>query len=913
MADGSIVFKTKIDTSGLTPGAKKVAQVTNEVIREAEKASAKSSAEVKKQAKEVADLSAKMKHLREKDPRTKKYAAATDRAEDLKGKIFGMEQQRSGIFGNTFGATKQREELTAQIREAKKELADLLKQIAEMENSGQAFTDVSEEVSKVTKELKGAEDRLVELKKREAETADASKKRVAEAVAEYQKVAEAERRAAAERQQKKEGGDAIGAVFGQAGMQIAGAMSGDVLSMIGLAKTGLDTIGGILRRIGDGLKTVLKRFGQLVKKLFTGNGQLKRLTRRIVSLTASALLFNKLSRAMTEISNSLTTVLEKNAGYNAALGKLKGNVVAAFAPIWNIAVPALTSLINLLARAAGLLAQFSAVLSGGTVAGAEAAASALWAQAGAADAAGGAAEDAKRQLAGFDDLTRLDEPGGGGGGSSSGAFAPDIGNGLVDLLEKKDFSALGKQLGKKLAEAFGAAAEYVKWDNISPKISKGLNGFLDFINSFFSEGDPFAPLGTAIGNGIRSALLFAGTIAEGVDWSAITTGLGRGINNAVARTNWIDWVRVKKKLKNGCENIATGLNDGIAEIKWSDVGAAIGDGLATAVDLLTTTVDTIDWMALGNAVRDMIIYAIDEIDNGEIGDALNAAIDAGVDFFAGMDMGTIAAKIVKAIIDALWATRHDIAMGLAEVFFAAVSLSIAPIGGPIGVAAAQIGKLIVQGLLNGILGETGEGSTFWERFKEPFVNAIELVKDIFGIRSPSTVFEAIGRNVLLGFVNGILGTRLTLKGALNSMISTLESWANLCIRAVNSVISALNKIRLKIPPIPGITSGLTISPSIAPVGSITIPRLARGAVIPPNREFIAVLGDQHSGNNLEAPEGLIRRIVREEAGNTDILMEILSAVQANQVIVVNGKVLGETVRTQLARDARASGTDLVFA
>lgn len=46
----------------------------------------------------------------------------------------------------------------------------------------------------------------------------------------------------------------------------------------------------------------------------------------------------------------------------------------------------------------------------------------------------------------------------------------------------------------------------------------------------------------------------------------------------------------------------------------------------------------------------------------------------------------------------------------------------------------------------------------------------------------------------------------------------------------------------------------------------TIPQLAMGAVIPPNKRFMAVLGDQRNGTNLEAPEGLIRQIVREEAG-----------------------------------------------
>lgn len=44
----------------------------------------------------------------------------------------------------------------------------------------------------------------------------------------------------------------------------------------------------------------------------------------------------------------------------------------------------------------------------------------------------------------------------------------------------------------------------------------------------------------------------------------------------------------------------------------------------------------------------------------------------------------------------------------------------------------------------------------------------------------------------------------------------------------------------------------------------TIPYLAKGAVIPPRSEFLAVLGDQKQGNNIETPEALLRKIFREE-------------------------------------------------
>lgn len=46
----------------------------------------------------------------------------------------------------------------------------------------------------------------------------------------------------------------------------------------------------------------------------------------------------------------------------------------------------------------------------------------------------------------------------------------------------------------------------------------------------------------------------------------------------------------------------------------------------------------------------------------------------------------------------------------------------------------------------------------------------------------------------------------------------------------------------------------------------TVPYLASGAVIPPRSEFLAVLGDQKNGRNLETPEDLLRQIVREETG-----------------------------------------------
>ena len=60
----------------------------------------------------------------------------------------------------------------------------------------------------------------------------------------------------------------------------------------------------------------------------------------------------------------------------------------------------------------------------------------------------------------------------------------------------------------------------------------------------------------------------------------------------------------------------------------------------------------------------------------------------------------------------------------------------------------------------------------------------------------------------------------------------------------------------------------------------TVPYLASGAVIPPRSEFLAVLGDQKNGKNLEAPEGTIREIINDAlaqnqgGGETRIIIQL---------------------------------------
>lgn len=92
------------------------------------------------------------------------------------------------------------------------------------------------------------------------------------------------------------------------------------------------------------------------------------------------------------------------------------------------------------------------------------------------------------------------------------------------------------------------------------------------------------------------------------------------------------------------------------------------------------------------------------------------------------------------------------------------------------------------------------------------------------------------------------------------------------------------------------------SPNMMSSGGI--PQLATGAVIPPNRRFMAVLGDQRNGTNLEAPEGLIRQIVREESGGVNGTLRISPAPGLTRYLKYELEVEGNRAGTPLVQGVR---------
>jgi len=146
---------------------------------------------------------------------------------------------------------------------------------------------------------------------------------------------------------------------------------------------------------------------------------------------------------------------------------------------------------------------------------------------------------------------------------------------------------------------------------------------------------------------------------------------------------------------------------------------------------------------------------------------------------------------------------------------------------------------------------------------------------------------------LIQFITGVFtgnwklaweGITNMFKGIWVAMVSYGTGQMNIIIEIINAMIEGitlginrftawLNTVHVNLPSILGsqpVTIGFNLSPIKSfKIPKIAYPKLATGAVIPPNAAFAAILGDQTKGRNIEAPEDLIRQIIREEMGSNN--------------------------------------------
>ena len=532
--------------------------------------------------------------------------------------------------------------------------------------------------------------------------------------------------------------------------------------------------------------------------------QFKKFTKRIAGLAKRVFIFTMITKALRTMRKMLLSTIGADKQMSTSLAQIKGNLISAFAPIYNYILPAIRTLLAWLAKLTAVVSVFINSLFGKTASQADASAKALYNQASATEAAGGAAEKAKKQLSGLDEMNRWesnDSSGGGGGGSSG--IAPKF-----DLSDQVDTGKIGKiaAVVRELSPYVAAvAAGFAAW-----KIGKKFLGNLSKAKQ----------LALAVAGAVLMAINVADMLKNGINFDNLTgyiigaaaavTGLGLafgvlgGAITAIVAGLVLLGVAIRDVIKNGFNN----KNLTAITVALLTIGGAIAIITGAWIPLLIAAIAAVVvWIvAKWTSIKEWISKTISSID---------AAFEQ---FLANVEEGVAAA--VDWVIEK-WTAVKDWFSGLWEKVSS-------------GAVAAWDG---IKSAFKSVP----------EWFQSKFRDAWQKVKDVF----------STGGRIWSGIKEGIE--------------STFRTVVNAIIRGMNTIIAVpFNRINFMLNMIRN-ASFLGISPfqnlwGVNPLPVPQIPMLARGAVIPANRQFLAVLGDQRNGNNLEAPESLLRQIVREEAG-----------------------------------------------
>lgn len=482
----------------------------------------------------------------------------------------------------------------------------------------------------------------------------------------------------------------------------------------------------------------------------------------------------------------------------------KNSLGAAVSPILNALIPALNALIDKVVEAINWVNKLFAALSGATTWTRAKKQATEYAEA--AKGAGGAAKEALRYLAPFDELNILPEEnkGGGGGGNEldySDMFEEvpleskfkEFADQVRSLFENEEWAELGKLLGSKVNELIDS----VQWADLGERFGKKLNAIIVTLYNFLDSID-FTRFGNRLAeffnnmveeinfNALGRLLVEKLTMwwdiiigfVEGLDPALVTEKLFEFFRGVIDQFHkWLsehDWGDFGETVGNLVNAIVEGfrkalqdrefgeLGTALAEfvnkvlntVNWEEVGRAVINVITIMLDNVVSFLENLDGVALGKALAQMINGAVDElaewvktVDLKRIGVNLASAFNVMV---RDTDWGKVAKTIFDSLLDFMYGVLTTINWQALGEAIADVFLSID------WGKMLEVGALLIGGLLEGILGAMSRIAQWLkENIVDPIVNG---VKKLFGIHSPSTVFKSIGNDIIQGMLNGVSET-----------------------------------------------------------------------------------------------------------------------------------------------------------
>lgn len=333
--------------------------------------------------------------------------------------------------------------------------------------------------------------------------------------------------------------------------------------------------------------------------------QMGKFAKRIATIAKKVFIFTLIAKALRAMRSVLLNTINADKQMSASLAQIRGNLLTAFAPIYSFVLPAIRTLLSWLAKLTAVISSVFGAIFGQTASQAQANAKALYQQASATSAAGDAAEKAKRQLSGLDEMNRWesnDSSGGGGGGG--GSAAPDFSG--VSQVKLPDNVQAGLA---KIGEALRSIIESLKriWDSpvvqfivktvlyvamqriawILSSVGLVLEGIADILDGNVWEGIK------KVGRGLLDLMNPIGGLQDGFKslWEKVASGAlsaWEGIKNAFKSVpEWFQgkfrdaWQKVKDVFSAG-GRIWSGIKEGI-ENTFRTVVNAIIRGMNTII------------------------------------------------------------------------------------------------------------------------------------------------------------------------------------------------------------------------------------------------------------------------------------------------------------------------------------------
>lgn len=633
-----------------------------------------------------------------------------------------------------------------------------------------------------------------------------------------------------------------------------------------------------------------------------------------------------------------------------AVGNAVNPILQSLLPAINSAITTITRFVNTFAAAMSLI--FGQV-SAQTEAVVESAEQATEAENDFAKSIGGAGKAAKKSLAGFDELNVLQSNaagggagGGGGGGSSSDTSVSgvaEIGEGVIskeaekiaaivktiadyvpvivtalaglklgafisDLLTanieaktlKETIALLAKKAGITLGITLTLAGGALEIKGIVSAIKEGLSG-INFAEILLGGSGLAGGLSMAL-NAILPSVTIAGQAVSGALLGGAIGGIIAGIPAFItgiydAIVSGIDWLNAALV---GAGATAAGAGIGaIVGMLGGPIGAGIGALIGLAVGLATDLVILV--VQKWDEICEFFAPVADWFDEN--------VIQPTGEFFSSLweNIAQLASacweEIVKFFTPAVsWFSRlfESISRTVSDVFY---NIGVIASGcweiikTAWNIAATWFDDTVIQPISD-FFQETWDSvvswaSEAWEGIKEVFSNVASFFGDVFGDAWAKVVeVFSIAGEIFTDIKEGIL---TAFKAIVNGIIRGLNSVISIPFNGINTALRKIRNVSVL---------GLTPFAGLQTISVPQIPYLAQGAVLPANKPFMAVVGDQRHGTNVEAPLATIQEAVANVMGDqVAAMMAGFNALLAeNQMLrqVVENIDLGDTTIGQAA-------------